>query len=215
MPAKPARRYELKERARRQEETRQRIVEATVALHEEVGPARTTVAEVARRAGVQRLTVYNHFPDDAALIGACSAHFLAGHPLPDPGPWTAVRDPAARLRQALEELYARHRATEAMTANVLRDAEIVPALGAIIAGGREAYEGAVTDILLAGRGVRGARKRRTPPRSAWPSRSRRGASSCARAACRTPRRSTSPAASSRPPSAAPARRSAAARRPAR
>ena len=33
------RRYQLKERARRQEETRQRITEATVALHEEVGPA--------------------------------------------------------------------------------------------------------------------------------------------------------------------------------
>src|SRR3954469_15733070 len=69
------RRYELKERARRQEETRQRIVDATVALHREVGPARTTVAEVARRAGVGRVTVYNHFPDDVSLLAACSAHF--------------------------------------------------------------------------------------------------------------------------------------------
>jgi AcrR family transcriptional regulator len=160
MPAKQPRRYELKERARRQEETRQRIVEATVALHEEVGPAQTTVAEIARRAGVQRLTVYNHFPDDTALLGACSARFMADHPMPDPGPWTQIPDPAARLRTAAEELYARHAATEAMTANVLRDADVVPALGAIVAAGRDAYESAVGEILVAGRGLRGRRKQR-------------------------------------------------------
>src|SRR4051795_10199971 len=82
--------YELKERARKQAETRRRIVEATVALHQEVGPARTTVAEIARRAGVQRLTVYNHFPDERELFGACSAHFIGGHPPPDPAAWAAV-----------------------------------------------------------------------------------------------------------------------------
>ena len=79
------RNYELRARAGRQQATRRRIVEATVALHREVGPARTTVAEIARRAGVQRLTVYNHFPDDAQLFAACQAHFLAQHPPPDLG----------------------------------------------------------------------------------------------------------------------------------
>src|SRR3954453_5226831 len=107
--------YTLRERARKQAETRQRIVEATSALHEEVGPARTTVAEIARRAGVQRLTVYNHFPDDAPLIGACSAHFVARHPPPDPGAWAQVDDPPERLRTALTQIYARFHETEAMT----------------------------------------------------------------------------------------------------
>ncbi len=160
MTAKPPRRYELKERARRQEETRRRIVEATAALHEEVGPAKTTVAEIARRAGVQRLTVYNNFPDEAELFGACSGHFMAQHPMPDPGPWTQIADPAQRLRRAVSELYRRHGETEAMTANVLRDAEAMPALHAVISQGREAYEQAVGEIMLAGRGLRGRRRQR-------------------------------------------------------
>ncbi len=76
------RKYELKARAQRQRQTRERIVAATVALHEEVGPARTTIADIARRAGVQRLTVYNTFPDAAELFRACQAKFLAEHPPP-------------------------------------------------------------------------------------------------------------------------------------
>src|SRR3954467_13213648 len=96
----PMRRYELKERARRQEETRQRIVDATVALHREVGPARTTIAEVARRAGVGRVTVYNHFPDDVSLLAACSDQFATENPPPDPIEWKSVKDPEARLKSA-------------------------------------------------------------------------------------------------------------------
>jgi AcrR family transcriptional regulator len=102
--------YELKQRARRQEETRQRIVDATVALHGSVGPAHTTISAIAQRAGVQRLTVYRHFPDERALFRA-----------PDVSAWAAIDDPAQRLSTALGELYAYFRATEPMTANVLRD----------------------------------------------------------------------------------------------
>ena len=40
------RKYELKKRAERQDETRQRIVEATVALHEELGPAQTSISAI-------------------------------------------------------------------------------------------------------------------------------------------------------------------------
>ena len=116
------------------------------------------MAEIARRAGVQRLTVYNHFPEEAELFGACSAHFMASHPMPDPGPWTQIADPAQRLRRAATELYRRHDETEAMTANVLRDSEAMPALRAVIAQGREAYEAAVGEILLGGRGLRGKRR---------------------------------------------------------
>jgi AcrR family transcriptional regulator len=151
--------YTLKERARKQDDTRRRIVEATSQLHEEVGPVNTTVAEIARRAGVQRLTVYNHFPTDAELFGACSAHWMERHPLPDPGAWAGIEDPAERLRTALLALYARYAETEAMTTNVLRDAEVLPALAGVLEGAA-AYTSVVTDLLLAGRGLRGRRRAR-------------------------------------------------------
>jgi len=149
--------YELKQRAEAQAETRQRIVEATVALHEEVGPARTTVAEIARRAGVQRLTVYNHFPEDADLFGACSGHWSSLNPPPDPSPWTQIADPDARLRRALLDTYAWFEHNEAMLAHVNRDTEVLPALAYVVAAGRGAYDKAVRDILLAGRGRRRAK----------------------------------------------------------
>ena len=127
-----ARRYELKQRAEQVQETRRRIVEATVELHRTLGPAATPIAEVARRAGVQRRTVYNHFPDERALFAACSAHWRAQHPPPDPGSW---RD----ARHGLRELYAWYRETEPMTANVLRDLELLPALKRVIDPGLGAY----------------------------------------------------------------------------
>ena len=100
------RKYELKQRALSQAETRQRIVDATVDLHRELGPLRTTISAIAERAGVQRLTVYRHFPDDRALFGACSSQWRAAHPMPDPSAWAAVEDPAERLEAALVEIYA-------------------------------------------------------------------------------------------------------------
>src|SRR4051794_24401532 len=154
------RKYELKERARKQADTTRRFVEATVALHQEVGPANTTVAEIARRAGVQRLTVYNHFPDERELFGACSAHFLARTPPPDPSAWAAVADPGARLRAALRDLHAWYRDGAAMMGNVARDAPRIPALREVVEGGRAPFDQAVRDILAAGWSARGARRRR-------------------------------------------------------
>jgi len=144
--------YEQRERARRTAETRQRIVEATVALHEEVGPARTTVAEIARRAGVQRLTVYTHFPEDRDLFAACSRHFMAGHPPPDPTPWTEIADPSERLRRALRDLHTWFESGEAMFANVERDRTVLPALAEVRDRGRAPFDAAVRDILAAGLG---------------------------------------------------------------
>jgi AcrR family transcriptional regulator len=126
------RRYELKARAARQADTRERIVRATVDLHHEVGPARTTVAEIARRAGVQRLTVYNHFPEDSQLLAACQGHWLTEHPPPDPGPALALDDPADRLRAVLVALYRWYRATEPMAGLVRRDRGLVPALDSLL-----------------------------------------------------------------------------------
>jgi AcrR family transcriptional regulator len=152
--------YELKERAKKQEETRRRIVEATVALHEEVGPARTTVAEIARRAGVQRLTVYTHFPDERSLFGACSGHFVAQNPPPDPRPWAAIDDPHERVRTALRETHAWFHQARPMLANIERDARLLPALRDVVSAGRAPRDAAVREILAAGWNARGARRRR-------------------------------------------------------
>jgi AcrR family transcriptional regulator len=124
------RRYELKARAEAQQATRERIAAAAAFLHEEVGIARTTVADIARRAGVQRLTVYNHFPDLGALLPACSAHWLAEHPLPDLEPAFALTDPGERLRRALTALYGWYRETEGMQRAVSGERGAVPELDA-------------------------------------------------------------------------------------
>jgi AcrR family transcriptional regulator len=119
-----ARKYELRKRAERQEDTRRRIVEAAVDLHGTVGPVKTTVSAIADRAGVQRHTYYRHFPDDRSLMLACSWLYASRNPLPDPDPWRAVADPDTRLRRGLDELYAYYESNEPMLANVARDAEI-------------------------------------------------------------------------------------------
>lgn len=116
-----ARTYTKKLRAESEEATRQRIVEALVELHEEVGPSRTTVSAVAERAGVQRLTVYRHFPDEPSMIRACSAHWAQLNPLPDLSPSDA--DPLRACRTALLRLYGWYRDNAAMLVQVTRDSE--------------------------------------------------------------------------------------------
>lgn len=120
------RKYELKRRAERQEETRRRIVEAAVELHRTKGPARTTFSDIARLAGVQRHTLYRHFPDERALMLACSGLFMEENPLPDPTPWAEIADHDERLRLGLRELYDYFARTQDMAERVLRDAELHP-----------------------------------------------------------------------------------------
>lgn len=117
------RKYTLKKRAASQDETRARIVEATIALHEEIGPRNTTISAVAERAGVQRLTVYRHFPNEMALFEACTSGWLAAHPPP------AIGGPhEAGALGALASLYAYYRGTQRMWTVAYRDADVVPAL---------------------------------------------------------------------------------------
>ena len=126
------RKYELKARAEKQAETRRRIVEAALALHQEVGPARTTVAEIARRAGVQRLTVYNNFPNETELFDACGQHAMESNPPPDPSAALAIDNPEERLRAVLEPLYSWYRKNAQGTENLQRDRLVLPALDAVM-----------------------------------------------------------------------------------
>jgi AcrR family transcriptional regulator len=121
------RKYELKERALRQAQTRRRIVEAAVGLHTSVGPARTTISGIAQQAGVERHTVYAHFPDDRALFRACSEHWAARHPMPNLEALAEIDDPGRRLRRALGEMYAWYESVDADLALFVRDASLVPA----------------------------------------------------------------------------------------
>jgi AcrR family transcriptional regulator len=116
----------MRKRLAEVEETRRRIVEAAVELHGSVGPANTTFSAVAERAGVQRSTVYRHFPDEEALFGACTSHWLARHPWPRPEDWAEEADPSARLRRALRDLYRYYEQNREMIANSFRDIDVMP-----------------------------------------------------------------------------------------
>jgi AcrR family transcriptional regulator len=116
-----ARKYRLKRRAERQDDTRQRIIDATIELHQTIGPAATTVSDIAARAGVGRVTVYRHFPDELTLFRACSGSYLHRNPLPDPERWHEIADPLQRLRSALGEVFEYHRMHEALFTHVLAD----------------------------------------------------------------------------------------------
>jgi AcrR family transcriptional regulator len=146
-------------RAAQEQETRQRILEAALALHGTLGPARTTISAIAEHAGVRRATVYRHFPDERALFLGCSGLWGERNPVPDPALWESIADPAQRLAAALVELYAWYERIEPMLTAVLRDVEAVPIIGELQEG-RLAYLVAVEDGLASGWGARGRAARR-------------------------------------------------------
>src|SRR6188768_2981722 len=117
-----ARTYTLKKRAEQQASTRQRIVEAAIDLHGTVGPARTTFSMVAEKAGVQRHTLYAHFPDERSLLLACSGQHLEDCPLPDAAAWRAIEDRNERLRAGLTAIYGWFEENAGILDRVMRDA---------------------------------------------------------------------------------------------
>jgi len=151
------RKYELKQRAESQRATRERIVKATVELHKSVG-FQTTVSEIAERAGVQRLTVYRHFPDERTLFEACAGHWRARNPVPDTSGWGGIDDPEERLRTALTAIYAFFRRTEGMTGNLLRDLPDSPVLQDVAAPLTRYWE-AVRETLDRGWQTRGRKRK--------------------------------------------------------
>jgi AcrR family transcriptional regulator len=143
-----SRKYELKQRAQRQAETRRRIVEATVALHTSDGPARTTISAIADRAGVERHTVYAHFPDERSLFQACSTHWATLHPFPDASRWPATTDRARRLRIALDDVYRWYELVGDDLAVFNRDAAVHGLTGELVAR-REARLASLRESLVA------------------------------------------------------------------
>lgn len=148
------RRYRKRRRAEQERQTRERITEATVRLHGTMGPARTTVSAIAEEAGVQRATVYRHFPDEEALFDACTSHYIARHPLPNQAAWAEISDPGERLRVALAEIYARWEETEEMMSRVTRDAPLMKTVSATQKG-VFAYFATAPETLMRGRRERG------------------------------------------------------------
>jgi AcrR family transcriptional regulator len=153
-PSRAGRRLKLKRRAERMDETQRRITQAAVELHEMFGPLRTSISAIAERAGVQRLTVYNHFPDERSLFDACTKHYFEAHPAPDPARWSEVADPRLRLNTGLKDLYAYWQGAERMMESILRDYEVDPDR---IGSGVAEYLAHVRDSLASGWRVRGRR----------------------------------------------------------
>lgn len=150
------RKLQLRARADRQLETRRRIVAAAVALHQELGPLATTITGIAGRAGVERLTVYRHFPDERSLLRACTEHYFGLHPAPNPERWREVRDPQERLSVALRELYAYWDQTAPMFSSVLRDHEVDPDRAG---AGVSSFMERARDALVDGWPARGGQRR--------------------------------------------------------
>ena len=148
-----ARSYHLKARATRQDATRQRIVDAAIALHQTVGPSATTVTDIAERAGVGRVTVYRHFPTELDLAQACSGHYFATHPAPDLDAWAELADPVERLRAGIRAAFAYHDANQAMMSRVLADARDHEVMQPY-----HAYWSEAADVLLAPWRARGRRR---------------------------------------------------------
>jgi AcrR family transcriptional regulator len=153
------RRYRKRRRAELEAQTREQIAAAAVRLHGTIGPARTTVSAVAREAGVQRATVYRHFPTEEALFEACTAHYWARHPLPNPREWAEIADPEDRLRRGLTDVYRFYGEVEAMLERTSRDAPLVPAMGAARAR-FVGYLDGLRAALIKGRSERGRARER-------------------------------------------------------
>ena len=151
--------YRKKRRAELEAETRRHITESAVELHGTIGPSHTSMSAVAERAGVRRSTLYRHFPDEATLFEACSAHWSAANPPPDPSGWAAIEDPDERLERAVEDLYGFYRRTERMIANLIRDEATNENVRRHF-GAFHGYMDAARDVLMQGRRERGQMRMR-------------------------------------------------------
>lgn len=127
-----ARRYGMRKRALARDQTRDRIMKATMQLHDEQGVAPTTFSDIAKRAGVGQATVSRHFPTLGALVQACGMHVWQEMQPPMPDQAMAVFTGAktrpqrlARLVQTLDTFYRRGALRLGLAA---RDRDLIPEL---------------------------------------------------------------------------------------
>ncbi len=127
-----ARQYRMSRRAETRDRTRERIVRATMAVHDEKGVAPATFSEIAARAGVGTATVLRHFPTLGDLVQACGVHVWQEMqpPVPDAAPavfagLTTTRQRLTRLVEVVDAFYARGALRLRLAA---RDRELVPEL---------------------------------------------------------------------------------------
>ena len=140
--------YVMTQRADKQAGTRRRIVDAAIEVRSATGGSRT-LTEIAARAGVSRLTVYRHFPDEVDLARACMTHYVEVYPPPDPSAWAAIGAPADRVRHGLTELYRWYGDNEPMLTNSAVDQFADPRLAEALAPVTAGFE-AMHRILAAG-----------------------------------------------------------------
>jgi AcrR family transcriptional regulator len=150
--------YRKQRRAESEQATRARITESAVELHGTLGPSQTSLSAIAAHAGVRRSTLYRHFPDEAAVFAACSAHWAANNPPPDLAAWSVIDSPQERLRVGLTELYAYYRSVAPMMSNVLRDEGTKPIVKET-AGGFRSYIATARDVLTSATRARGSARR--------------------------------------------------------
>lgn len=143
------RKYRKTRRAEQEEQTRDKIVEAAMALHEELGPRATSISAIAERAGVQRLTVYRHFEDDVAIFQACSSRWFELNPPPDPSLWQLLDPAAQRTEEALRNLYTYYSGNARMLSRVYSDEADVPALQEVMGEFRSYLDRIGNDLLKA------------------------------------------------------------------
>lgn len=148
------RKYRMRKRAEGLDATRERIVEATAALHYEQGVAATSYVQIAERAGVGPATVYRHFPTLGLLVEACGAHVNEAMqpPLPENAQTVFAglgtrQQRLERLVAELDEFYGRGAAWLGIAA---RDRDRVPELDAFLRQVAAGVEALVREAIGAG-----------------------------------------------------------------
>ena len=128
------RKYRMQRRAETVGSTREKIVEATLALHLEKGVAATSHSDIAERAGVGPATVYRHFPTLGALVNACAERVreIVQPPVPEEAPavFAGLTTRAERLERLVAELDALYQRASPTLVAAQRDRDRIPELDA-------------------------------------------------------------------------------------
>ena len=153
------REYRMRKRAEGLDATRERIVEATAALHYEQGVAATSYVQIAERAGVGPATVYRHFPTLGSLVEACGATVWdeIQPPLPENAPavFAGLGTRQQRLERLVAELDAFYDRGAVWLGIAARDRDRVPELDAFLRQVEAGVEALVREAI--GRRVFGSR----------------------------------------------------------